>query len=115
MPLSVAAAVNPLISALADTISFGQPQWIARDILGQTELTDERAKAASPRRTPPVSVDLQAELPRWAAEARRRGVDYVTYRRLAEELGHTDVAALRWSLTQRNPELGRIPLWKVTA
>ncbi|WP_345492252.1 hypothetical protein [Actinoplanes octamycinicus] len=69
--------------------------------MGATELKAERTKAAKSRRHQPPSTDTLVALPKWEQAARRRGIDFVTYRRLAEAFGQIEVAALRRLLITR--------------
>jgi hypothetical protein len=108
LPLTVIAAANPLAAALGDSTTFAEAEQIARDLLGWTELDEERAKATRVKLSPRVPADLETALPQWEAEARARGVEYVTYRRLAEALGWRDAGALRASLRHRQSDQGQI-------
>ncbi|BBH65310.1 hypothetical protein ACTI_19950 [Actinoplanes sp. OR16] len=113
LDLAAVANINPLIPILAGTASIGDAERLAVRTMGTTELEAERAKAARPRRHQPPAADTLAALPDWERAARRRGVDFVTYRRLAEALGHIEVAALRTLLTTHHPTGDTSLLWIV--
>ena len=113
--LAVVAAVNPLAEALADTTSFAEVEDIARGVLGWTELDAERAKAARTNQTKPIPADLDTALSEWEAEARARGVEYVTIRRLAEVLGWGDLMKLRAELAVLQSDRPQLPVWTLRA
>jgi hypothetical protein len=114
LDMDAVGRVNPLVSVLSDTDSLGDAERRAVRLLGGTELDAERAKATrlKERRPSPVA-DAATALTGWEAEARKRGVDYVTYRRLAEALGLADVRSLRDTVTARHPERDTGLLWAV--
>jgi hypothetical protein len=114
LPLATIADANPLAAALADSTTFADVEQIAQRLLGWTELDEERAKAARVAQARPIPADIGTALPAWEAEARARGVDYVTFRRLAEVLGWVDVAALRAALVKRYPAKSMPPIWKMS-
>ena len=109
LPLKVVASTNPLVSALANSTSFVEAERDARKVLGWTELDEERAKAGRMKQWPHAEpADLEAALAKWEADARGRGVRYVTFRHLAEVLGWPQVPALRRALhvtSRRDPNL----------
>ena len=104
-------AANPLAGALTDTTTFGQVEHITHDLFGWTELDAERAKATRTARSKSTQADIDLVLPRWQADAVERGLDYATFRRLAEVLHSTDIGDLKKSLIQRWPERYVWPLW----
>ena len=98
--------------------SFVEAEQVARDFLGWTELDEERAKAARVKQVKPIRDDVERDdvetaLPVWEAKARARGVEYVTFRRLAEVLGPPAAAELRAGLKKRSPSECSMPLWRV--
>ncbi|UAC02429.1 DUF1152 domain-containing protein [Dactylosporangium vinaceum] len=95
LPLGEVAEINPLIRPLSGSTSLAQAEQRARDVLGSTELDEERSKAARLQRQRPAIPDVPAALRAFEAEARDRGADYVTFRRLGEMLGQPDMTALR--------------------
>lgn len=116
LSLQAVSAINPTLRALTDTATFEEAELAANAVLGHTELSNERAKAARPR--PPLTAstsDQLAGLGAFEAAARARGAHYVTYRRIAEALGHHDTAAVRRQLTSRRPLSGPALLWDLTA
>ncbi|GAA1657599.1 hypothetical protein GCM10009828_104530 [Actinoplanes couchii] len=105
--------INPLISQLAGTRSFEDAERLAVQLMGATELDAERVKAARPRRQQPPPTETISALRSWETAARARGIDFVTYRRLAEALHHPDVAALRAAVIAHQPERDTGLLWEV--
>jgi hypothetical protein len=87
-------------------------------VCGRSGLDYERRKATAGRQT----ADKQASLPdlidaahRYCADAARRGVDFVTFRRLAEVLGigAPESSGLRQRFIALEPEHYTPPLWAV--
>jgi hypothetical protein len=104
-------AVNPLIGGLARTHSFAEAEAIAVRTLGRTELSTERAKAAQLESRPHPPVDFGAAIASWETAAESRGVSHVTYRRMAEALGFTDVVAFKTLMAQHRPGREAGLLW----
>ncbi|AEV81565.1 hypothetical protein ACWT_0552 [Actinoplanes sp. SE50] len=75
--------------------------------------SEEVETAAKPRRHQPPFVDSLVGLPGWEQETLRRGIDFVTYRRIADALGLVDVAALESLLAAHHPTRDTDLLWKV--
>jgi hypothetical protein len=109
--------VNKLAPALANTSSLDEAEEVSRDVLGFSEIDFERTKAerisavASP--TPPSDVD---DLMRaFEHDAAARGVDFVTFRRIAEATGTSpaDSARLRRHLVATRPNQHDWPLWSI--
>lgn len=111
--LATVGDINPLVSVLVDTASFIDAERRAVQVMAFTELDVERVKAAKPRHHLPSSRDVLTDLPVWEAAARRRGIDFVTYRRIAEALGHVEVTAVRTLLTDHQPGRDTGLLWAV--
>jgi hypothetical protein len=111
--LAVVGDINPLVPVLAGTKSLTEAERLAVRTMGATELEAERIKAAKPRRQDLPIRDALAALPAWEAAARSRGIDFVTYRRVAEALGHVEVAALRALLGAHHPTRDTGLLWKL--
>jgi hypothetical protein len=111
--LAAVAEINPLVPLLAGTESIAAAEHLAVQLLGATELQAERAKAAKPRPHRPSPADALAALPEWELAARSRNIDFVTYRRIAEALGHTEVAALRALLAAHHPARDTGFLWSI--
>jgi hypothetical protein len=88
--VSASAAIqgSPLVQQLTDTTSLDQANDAVRALVGRSELDYEREKAqrldGAPGRWPD---NLDAAVKGATEEARQRGVDYLTPRRLAELLG----------------------------
>ncbi|GAB7043973.1 MULTISPECIES: DUF1152 domain-containing protein [Catenuloplanes] len=115
MSMHAVSGINPLLAALTDTASFTEAEQIAIQILGGTELDIERRKAARPRPRSQPSAAVFDELSMWEETARGRGVDYVTYRRLAEALGHLDLAEFRTRLVTQHPHQDTGLLWALAS
>ncbi|MFC4063666.1 DUF1152 domain-containing protein [Actinoplanes subglobosus] len=114
MELTAVADINPLVSLLADTESLAEAESRAVQTMGATELETERTKAAKTKRSRVFASDVLMSLPEWETEARGRNVDFVTYRRLAEALGHIDVPAMKALLAARHPRRVNGFLWAVS-
>jgi hypothetical protein len=88
VPASAAIHGSPVAKTLADTTNLEQANDAVRTLVGRSELDYEREKAQrladTPCRWPD---DLDGAIRRAAEEARQRGADYLTPRRLAELLG----------------------------
>jgi hypothetical protein len=106
--------VNPLVDAIATTQSFAGVERVVRKTLGWTELDYERDKASRPAG---VSAGLPAGLNEtvtaWEAAARGRGVDWATFRRIAEAAKTRAIAELREHLISAHPDRYDPPLWRV--
>jgi hypothetical protein len=114
MTMTAVSGINPLLSALSNTASFAEAEQIATEILGGTELDIERRKAGKPRHRSLPSATVFDELSTWEKNARGRGIDYVTYRRLAEALGHLDLAEFRTRLIAQHPRQDTGLLWALS-
>ena len=113
--LKHALAVNHLTARLTDSTSLGQAEQVARDTVGFSEIDYEREKArrvgALDHRT--VSArDLEA-VHTYERSAAARGIQFVTFRRLAEATtaGAVSVTELRHRLIASRPEQLAWPLW----
>lgn len=110
---------NPIARAI---LKDGPPSLDAVEaavigIVGSSELEYERAKAARSTAEPYVSVaDLEPKIAALEDAARSRGATYVTFRRLAEGLGHpSQLHVIREWLIQAHAERYTPPLWSVAA
>ncbi|MEU4162948.1 DUF1152 domain-containing protein [Actinoplanes sp. NPDC026670] len=113
--LTAVADINPLVPVLTRTDSLAEAEHQAVQAMGATELQAERAKAAAKtERFQPPAGDALASLPEWEIAARHRNIDFVTYRRIAEALGHTDVPTIKTLLAARHPHRAVGLLWAVT-
>ena len=102
---------SPLVAGLLETASLASVEDVVRNICGFAETDYERTKAKI-RGTPdqPTSPkELGHQLESYARSACYRGVDYITYRRLAEACGASigDVRAV----ASRNHGDRLVPLW----
>jgi hypothetical protein len=107
-----AAADNPLTTALADSASLTSSEEAVRRICGFSEIDYERTKAKILRTpTPPTGhKELGPRLESYSRSARERGVDYITYRRLAEACGASISEVRAVASPNHNNQL--IPLWR---
>ncbi|HEV2783174.1 MAG TPA: DUF1152 domain-containing protein [Actinophytocola sp.] len=107
-----------LAQALAGTRSFAEAEDVARRVCGFCETDRERRKAAQLTRTalsapqPDLGEERMAAI---GAQARARGVDFITFRRLAEAvgLGPGRYEAFRAEMIRRWPERHVAGLWSV--
>lgn len=103
--------------AVHDSRSIDDADNAVRAVCGRSELDQERRKAQI-RRTataPRPTNELLTEAIAYCEHARIRGIDYVTFRRLAEVLGLSvsNAHELRRNLVAGNPEHYQAPLWSV--
>lgn len=104
--------------AVHESCSIDDADNAVRTVCGRSELDRERRKshirrtAAAPRPTN----ELLAEALAYCEHARTRGIDYVTFRRLAEVLGLnvSNADELRRKLIAGNSEHYQAPLWSVS-
>jgi hypothetical protein len=109
--------INGLAPALASTSSLDEAEEIARDVWGFSEIDYERTKAdrinavASPTALTNVDDVMRA----FERDAAARGVDFVTFRRIAEATGTSpaDSASLRRHLIATRPNHHDWPLWSI--
>jgi hypothetical protein len=112
-------AVNPLVDALADTVTLAQAEEVTRKHCGFSEIDYERAKQR--HRDSGASsgsvLDLDDAARAFERDAASRGVDYVTFRRMAEAIAPTtgDATAVRRHLIATRPDHYDWPLWSLTA
>jgi hypothetical protein len=107
-----AAAASPLTTSLADSASLTSAEETVRHICGISEIDYERTKAKILRTTPtrPTShEELGSRLESYSRSARNRGVDYITYRRLAEAC-ETSISNVR-AVESLNHSDRLVPLW----
>ena len=105
--------VNPLLSVLSSTDTLPEAERLAVQILGSTELDREREKASRIFQRRPLAGDILADLDAWEAEARKEGAEFVTYRRLAEAFGRTDIVTFRDILMTKYPDRASGLLWEL--
>jgi hypothetical protein len=103
LPSGLAAKINPLARALADSRSLEQASATTKDLCGRSELDYERRKAAGPARDRPSVVDereMSYRIRRYADSAVSQGVTAAPFRRLidAVHVRTYDPALLRTSL-----------------
>jgi len=110
---------NRLAAALTDTTTLSESEDIARAVCASCELDYERTKANVRRaanRGQVTAPDDEA-IRTFEVDAAARGVDYVTFRRIAEVTDLTPEAArnLRRHLATTRPDQYVWPLWAVAA
>ena len=104
--------------ALQSSQTLDEAEQAVRAVCGRSELDHERRKADHRRSStapiPPLD-ELVVTVNHYCAEAHQRGVDYVTFRRLAEVTGlaASDAARLRHRLIVEQPARYLPPLWSV--
>ncbi|HZB32233.1 MAG TPA: DUF1152 domain-containing protein [Streptosporangiaceae bacterium] len=113
--LARALAISAPARALQDASSLDEAETITRQLCGFSEIDYERAKAARAD-TPHQRInlrDLDHEAQIYEADAAARGIDFLTFRRLAEALGlrYSMIDQLRSHLTATRPDHYLPPLW----
>jgi hypothetical protein len=106
-----AAAASPLTAALADSASLTEAEETVRRICGISEIDYERTKAKTLRtpRQPTSHQELERRLESYSRSARDRGVNYITYRRLAEAC-KASISEVR-AVASPNHRDRLVPLW----
>lgn len=110
-----ALTINTPAQALHHTTSLNEAEHITRTLCGFSELDYERAKTAKPRHPPHITSveELDRKARAYEREAASRGIDYLTFRRLAEALGISVAMAqqLRAHLITTRPTHYLPPIW----
>lgn len=108
LPISDALRTNSLVAHLADTTTIEQVEDITREHCGFCEIDYERTKQERTISAPERSgvSDLDAAIRAFEHDALTRGVDYVTFRRIAEAIGpaRVDIPAMRRHLLATRPD-----------
>jgi hypothetical protein len=113
---------NRVASALVGSTSLDEAEEITRAVCGFSEIDTERRKAATlaaaaaaAAAVEPDDDELDREVRALEAAAGERGIDYLTFRRIAEALRLATEAAdhLRRRLVHARPEHDAWPLWSV--
>ncbi|MBD0744106.1 hypothetical protein BG418_21325 [Streptomyces sp. CBMA152] len=118
--LDEALSRNRLARTLMTTTTLDEAEAHCREVCGTSEIDYERDKAASLRQQPPAELDpatALAQLARFEAEARTRGVTHTTFRHLTEalNLAGSQREDLRQLLITSHPEQYAAPLWHIRA
>ncbi|HEX8802901.1 MAG TPA: DUF1152 domain-containing protein, partial [Acidimicrobiales bacterium] len=117
--LADALAANHVATRLAATASLAEAEDVTRSVCGFSEIDHERTKAARLGRRQPACLTGETDdaVRAFEREAARRGIDYVTFRRIAEatSLGPAAAADLRRHLVATRPDHDAWPLWAVTS
>lgn len=118
MPARALISTGSLAETLASTRSLAEAEEAVHAIRGGCELDYERRKASTLRNTPAVAPDsmgLDKRYRRFLTEAGQRS-DYVTIRRLAEQIGAPRGAGFepwRAALIAAEPDRYARPLWSL--
>lgn len=117
--LDEALSRNALARAVMTTETLDEAEAFSREICGYSEIDYERAKAARLKGRPPTGIDPEtvfAELDRFEAGARSRGITHTTFRHLTEvlNLSGSQRQALRQLLIRYRPAQHAAPLWKLS-
>jgi hypothetical protein len=117
LALSNVVHINRLAPVLANTSSLDNAEEIARRVSGFSEIDYERAKVeriklGSSSRAP---TDLDERVQAFERDAAARGIDFVTFRRIAEATGMrpADATGLRNYLRAVRPSHYARPLWSI--
>ncbi|WP_328317531.1 DUF1152 domain-containing protein [Streptomyces sp. NBC_00388] len=125
LTLERALEINPLARALAGSTSLAEAERASEQICGFSEIARERARAARLGRETGGSAVGRAgrsgqpspaeRFARWERGTARRGIAYVTTRRIAEELAldPVELAELRDHLRTASPLRHTPPLWRL--
>lgn len=117
LPLLDALRRNRLATQLADTTSIGQAEDITRELCGFCEIDYESAKRGRTATDAGQSTgsSLDTAIHTFEHDALTRGVDYVTFRRMAEAIGPAPLGALemRCHLVATRPGQYDWPLWSL--
>lgn len=120
IPARVVAGASELALRLVDTSSLPEAEEQVRAVSGRSELDYERRKAAELAGRPPHTVatpgGTEERYREFLAQAAQRGSDYVTIRRLAEQIGAPRGAQFeewRRQLIAAEPHRYARPLWSV--
>jgi hypothetical protein len=116
---AAAFAHNEAARAVHDSTTLDAAETAVYGFCGRSELDYERRKAAARQQAahrrglPPEQLVDAAQ--RYCDNAAVRGIDFVTFRRIAEELGlgAREASSLRRQLIARTPERYTAPLWSV--
>jgi hypothetical protein len=113
--LARALTLSAPARALRDASSLEEAEAIIRQLCGFSEIDYERAKAAraDTSHQPTNISDLDDEARMYERDAAARGIDFLTFRRLAEALGlpYSMIGRLRCHLTETRPNQYLAPLW----
>jgi hypothetical protein len=111
--------INEPAGGVRETLAMGEVDDIVRAVCGRSEMDFERERAAEARISALASPDasaIAAAIEVYRREALRRGIEYVTFRRLAEVVGLNAAMAsdLRCRLISSQPGQYTAPLWRLT-
>ncbi|SDH25830.1 hypothetical protein SAMN05421505_11344 [Sinosporangium album] len=118
VPLADLVDISPIARQMAGTTDLGQVEQVVRQVCGFCEIDYERKKAATlsdrPRRELGLA-EFGERLGRFEAEVRGRGADFVSFRRVAEQVGRPagGYSAMRRHMIETWPERHVWPIWSV--
>jgi hypothetical protein len=117
VPHFQALSVNRPAQAVAATCSLQEVEAAVRAVCGRSEIDAEREKSRRKRSYNREECSLEVAVDRvqkYGVAAREGGVEYATFRRLAEisNLGQLEAAQLRRRLITRSPSQYAPPLWR---
>ncbi|SNX62309.1 hypothetical protein SAMN06272735_4080 [Streptomyces sp. TLI_55] len=118
--IDAALSRNQLARAITATVTLADVETHSREICGYSEIDYERNKAAWLSKQAPPRLDPEAflaQLNRFEAEARDRGVTHTTFRHITEALNFdgSQHAELRQLLIQCRPDQYDPPIWSIAA
>ncbi|MFJ8042119.1 DUF1152 domain-containing protein [Kitasatospora sp. NPDC096147] len=116
LTLARAMALNPLARALLGSTSLERAEEASLSTCGFSEIARERARAARGEGAVPPALPFDpAAFAIWEAGTAALGVEYVTTRRITEELdlAPSAVRALRDWLATDHPGRAAAPLWRL--
>ncbi|SEG83206.1 hypothetical protein SAMN04489712_115170 [Thermomonospora echinospora] len=115
LTLAQALSINTPARAIQHTTSLDQAEEITRTLCGFSEIDYERAKATRnrPATHTTITEDLDRKARAYERDAAARGIDFLTFRRLAEVLGlsATVTGHLRTHLIATRPAHYLPPIW----
>jgi hypothetical protein len=117
LPLNDALVLNKLAAAISTTTSLDEAEQVTRDTCGFSEIDYEREKAQHTSASRPMTftADVDAAISQLVLSAGNRGVDFMTFRRIAEalRLGPEAASDLRRHLIATRRDRYDWPLWSV--
>ncbi|MCX4408336.1 DUF1152 domain-containing protein [Streptomyces sp. NBC_01764] len=117
--LDEALSRNELARAIMSTTTLDEVEALSREVCGFSEIDYERNKVLWLKEQRPTNLNAEsvlAQLAKFEAEARGRGVTHTTFRRLTEvlNLDGSQRDDLRRLLINNRPEQYAAPLWSIT-
>ncbi|MBB4951408.1 hypothetical protein F4556_006943 [Kitasatospora gansuensis] len=115
LSLARALELNPLARALAGTTDLAQAEAASTAVCGFSEIARERARALTPEppAARPAGGDPAERFGTWAARTAAMGIEYVTTRRITEELALTAGESVLLQAHLRSAGRQVAPLWRL--